>query len=190
VPTACHSGVIGNIHDFKQPRQFVRVIPKGHNFAIPRRDSPEFLQQSFRPKKIEGAGNAGCPTHPQPRVRNKTNTRVSHHRSTETARHSLRNGLNGLCRALVSGTGWLESLKMICPTGKAEYLSGQEFFDLPRRANQCFRKRGEQAKHQAEPASAPRAAHTAWAQTRASRARQNEHRRIKTKRESLGQGYK
>jgi hypothetical protein len=102
VLTASHSGVIGSIHDFKQPRQFVRVVSKVHDFAIPRRDSPEFLQQSFRPKKIEGAGNTGCTTHPQPRVRNKTNTRVSHHRSTETARHSPRNGFNGFLRALMT----------------------------------------------------------------------------------------
>jgi hypothetical protein len=36
----------------------------------------------------EGAGNAGRPVHPQPRVRNVESTRVSHHRSTRTARHS------------------------------------------------------------------------------------------------------
>jgi hypothetical protein len=35
--------------------------------------------QIIPPTKIEGAGNAGCPRHPQPRVVVK-NTRVSHHR--------------------------------------------------------------------------------------------------------------
>jgi hypothetical protein len=35
--------------------------------------------QIIRPIEIEGAGNAGCPRHPQPRVVVK-NTRVSHHR--------------------------------------------------------------------------------------------------------------
>ena len=38
----------------------------GCGSAIPRRISPG-LCQSFRPK--EGVGNAGCPVHPQPRVR-------------------------------------------------------------------------------------------------------------------------
>src|SRR6266567_9470248 len=32
---------------------------------------PSFAK-TVRPKKTEGAGNAGCPMHPQPRVRNKT----------------------------------------------------------------------------------------------------------------------
>ena len=35
--------------------------------AFSRRDAPEFA--GIRPKKVtEGAGNAGCPVHPQPRV--------------------------------------------------------------------------------------------------------------------------
>src|SRR5229473_551063 len=42
-----------------------------YDSAIPRRDAPEFLQD-HSPRKTEGAGNAGCPLHPQPRVRNKT----------------------------------------------------------------------------------------------------------------------
>src|SRR6266404_1661203 len=45
-----------------------------------------------RPKKTEGAGNAGCPMHPQPRMQNKTSIRVSHHGHTGTTRHSPRNG--------------------------------------------------------------------------------------------------
>src|SRR5947207_1988055 len=43
----------------------------GYDSAFPRRDAPEFCK-IIRPKKTEGAGNAGCPMHPQPRVRNKT----------------------------------------------------------------------------------------------------------------------
>src|ERR1700692_2934995 len=35
-------------------------------------------------QKTEGAGNAGCPLHPQPRVRCVESTRVSHHRFTGT----------------------------------------------------------------------------------------------------------
>jgi hypothetical protein len=38
-----------------------------YNSAIPRRDASGFCV-NFRPKKTEGVGNAGCPTHPQPRV--------------------------------------------------------------------------------------------------------------------------
>jgi hypothetical protein len=35
--------------------------------AIPRRETPELLHEP--PPKTEGAGNAGCSLHPQPRVR-------------------------------------------------------------------------------------------------------------------------
>src|ERR1700692_2395446 len=51
-------------------------------------------------QKTEGAGNAGCPLHPQPRVRCVESTRVSHHRFTGDTRPSLRNGFNGFLHAL------------------------------------------------------------------------------------------
>jgi hypothetical protein len=46
--------------NFKQPRKprlriLAALIARG-------------VQEAFAPKKIEGAGNAGCPMHPQPRV--------------------------------------------------------------------------------------------------------------------------
>src|SRR5664279_5737557 len=37
--------------------------------AVSRHDTPELCQEFFRPLKPEGAGNAGCPMHPQPGVR-------------------------------------------------------------------------------------------------------------------------
>src|ERR1700682_1157727 len=40
-----------------------------YDSAISRREAPEFLSE-HRPSRTEGAGNAGCPMHPQPRVRN------------------------------------------------------------------------------------------------------------------------
>jgi hypothetical protein len=55
----------------------------------------------------EGAGKAGCAMHPQPRVRNFRSTRASHHRFTETIRPSLRNGFNGLLRALPGDRAFL-----------------------------------------------------------------------------------
>jgi hypothetical protein len=51
--------------------------------AIPRRDAPEVCMK-FALRKTEGAGNAGCPLHPQPRVQSVESTRVSHHRFTGT----------------------------------------------------------------------------------------------------------
>src|SRR5256885_8363369 len=52
------------------------------------------------PRKDEGAGNAGCAMHPQPRMQNKKAYEHSHHGHTEDTRHSPRNGFNGFLRAL------------------------------------------------------------------------------------------
>src|SRR5713101_1948472 len=55
----------------------------------------------MRPRKTEGVGNAGCPPHPQPRVRNKTkHTSVVTTGPPESPGIPARNGFNGLFRAL------------------------------------------------------------------------------------------
>ncbi len=46
---------------------FAGTTMQRHAFAFPRRDAPEVFK-SFDPPRIEGAGKAGCPMHPQPRV--------------------------------------------------------------------------------------------------------------------------
>ncbi len=61
---------------------------------------------SSLPRKTEGAGNAGCATYPQPRAQKKS-TRVSHHRSAEAIRHSLREWFNGFLRDLLGERAWL-----------------------------------------------------------------------------------
>src|SRR4029077_12497302 len=48
--------------------------------------------RTVRPKKSEGAGNAGRAMHPQPRVQMKKVHEHSHHGHTGTTRHSPRNG--------------------------------------------------------------------------------------------------
>ena len=60
------------------------------------------MPEISRPLKLEGAGNAGCPMHPQPGVRILV---VSMHASihsggTGNIRHSPRDGFNSLSRAL------------------------------------------------------------------------------------------
>src|SRR2546429_50199 len=47
------------------PRNDVAPIPD--TTSSPRREAPESLHKISRPR--EGVGNAGCPLHPQPRVR-------------------------------------------------------------------------------------------------------------------------
>src|SRR3981081_1941346 len=70
-----------------------------HGFAIPGPNTPGALR-SVLPLSMKGAGNAGRAMHPQPRVRNKKAHEHSHHGHTGVTRHSLRNGFNGLYRAL------------------------------------------------------------------------------------------
>jgi hypothetical protein len=49
--------------------------------------------EGFTPEGNEGAGKAGCPLHPQPRVRNLSEAHErGHHRFTGITRPSLRNG--------------------------------------------------------------------------------------------------
>src|SRR3954447_17701358 len=62
------------------------------------------------PRKIEGAGNAGCPMHPQPRVRMKKHDELVTTGSPDQARHSPRNGFNSLFRALLGVPGLLATV--------------------------------------------------------------------------------
>ena len=64
--------------------------------AIPRRSLARVLRYWSLPPVKEGAGNAGCTMHPQPRVQliNKARKRI-HHRFTGITRHFLHNGFNG-----------------------------------------------------------------------------------------------
>jgi hypothetical protein len=72
-----------------------------HNFAISPRFAPEFFQERPTLEKSEGAGNAGRPMRPQPRVRYETkHTSVVTTVTPEITRHSPRNGFNGFLRAL------------------------------------------------------------------------------------------
>src|ERR1700742_835715 len=76
-----------------------------HDFSFPRQHAPEFCK-FIRPEKRgrgatpkEGAGNAGCPLHPQPVCKGSKHTVV-----TTGAPGSpgipARNGFNGFLRAL------------------------------------------------------------------------------------------
>jgi hypothetical protein len=57
-----------------------------HAFA-PAARGARAVRKTFAPKN-EGAGNAGCPLHPQPRVQCVGSTRVSSPRSHRNTRHS------------------------------------------------------------------------------------------------------
>src|SRR5713101_5875872 len=59
------------------------------------------VHERFAPKNNEGVGNAGCPIHPQPRVRNKVkHTSVVTTGPPGSPGIPARNGFNGLFRAL------------------------------------------------------------------------------------------
>jgi hypothetical protein len=73
-----------------------------------------------------GAGNAGCPLHPQPRARSVVSTRVSHHGRTGTPGIPARDGFNGFLRALPGDRALLSPspprsllLKNLTPTMEA-----------------------------------------------------------------------
>jgi hypothetical protein len=78
-----------------------------HAFAISRRDAPEPCM-NLSPKNTEGVGNAGCPPHPQPRVRNKTkHTSIVAAVTPDSPGIPARNGFNGLFRALPGDQAFL-----------------------------------------------------------------------------------
>ena len=59
-------GLSASPNAWKQPLSPRRAgRGRRHTFASSRRITPELCQQT-RPKKSEGAGNAGCPRHPRP----------------------------------------------------------------------------------------------------------------------------
>ena len=66
-----------------------------------RRASTRVLLTNVLPSKSEGAGNAGRPPRPRPRVQKyKKHTSIVTTVTPEIARHSPRNGFNGFLRAL------------------------------------------------------------------------------------------
>ena len=67
------------------------IIPVIKGAGAPSSPSPSFTL------KIEGARNAGCTTHPQPRVQNKKHTSKSP-RIRRSIRRSARDGFNGVAR--------------------------------------------------------------------------------------------
>jgi hypothetical protein len=66
--------------------------------TVPRRVTPELCEEHAH-RKAEGAGNAGRALHPWPPVQQES-TGVSNQGHTAIVRHSLRDGFNGLLRAL------------------------------------------------------------------------------------------
>ena len=87
-----------------------RPVKPGNDKWVHLRDpatqSARAMHETFRPKQ-EGAGKAGCPLHPQPRMRNEKAYEHSHHRFTGKTRPSLRNGFNGFLRALPGDRAFL-----------------------------------------------------------------------------------
>ena len=75
--------LIRDIPAYWMPRLKRGMTIEGRDSALSRRDAPEF-EHEHCPSKREGAGKAGCPPHPQPRVQSVESTRVRHHRFAGT----------------------------------------------------------------------------------------------------------
>jgi hypothetical protein len=110
------SGILGRpVKPGDDDREDSRFLSR-HTFAFPRLDSPG-LCQSFRPK--EGVGNAGCPVHPQPRVRKwwLECTRVFTASSPETPGIPARNGFTAYTAlSLVTGLSCHHHRRITPPT--------------------------------------------------------------------------
>src|ERR1700730_2776156 len=66
------------------------------------------LPETFLSLQTEGAGNTGCALHPRSRVQKVHKINAHEHTgSAEAIRHSLRNGFNGLFRALPGDRAFL-----------------------------------------------------------------------------------
>ena len=98
--------------------RFARVSNDGDIFprtALPSRAAFRVRAlPNLRPSDIRGRRECRAPMHPQPRVQNEKSTRVSHHRFTGQHRHSLRNGFNGLLRALPGDRAFLSPSPAQC----------------------------------------------------------------------------
>jgi len=88
--SALHAQEISNVKQRAFPPARLRVPAAYPHEAF--RFSPLLIATNARRLRGEGAGNAGCAMHPQPRVRNEKARKQSHHRFTERVRHSLRDG--------------------------------------------------------------------------------------------------
>jgi hypothetical protein len=84
------------------------ALRPGHATAFPRREIRPGSDKYLTLDK-EGAGNAGCLVHPQPRVRMKKAHERSHYRYAETIRHSLRDGFT--VSFVLSPETWLFCLR-------------------------------------------------------------------------------
>jgi len=74
--------------------EFALLAMTSHAFAFSRRAWPEAYWKISPFRRTEGAGNAGCPMHPQPGVRSRVVicTPVFTAEAPENIRHSPRNG--------------------------------------------------------------------------------------------------
>src|SRR3979490_3019911 len=72
-----------------------------YDFTFSRRDAPEWCKK-FRPRKSEGAGNAGCALHPRSRAQNCAKKRTRAYRFSGGNPAFPAQWLYGLSRALVS----------------------------------------------------------------------------------------
>jgi hypothetical protein len=87
------------------------AMTTGHNFAIPRRNSPESCI-SLAQQRAQGM--PGASARPQPCAQDEKAHKHSHHGQAGNARHSPRNGFNGFLRALPGEPGLLSPSQAEC----------------------------------------------------------------------------
>src|SRR5579872_157969 len=99
------------LHDLRRGRGCARALISVSNFKQPAFGFSRlwftrvFIESG--PSETEGAGNAGASAAPAASRARIESTRVSHHRSAETVRHSLHDGFYGFLRALPGDRAFL-----------------------------------------------------------------------------------
>jgi hypothetical protein len=106
---------VRDVTAYWMPRLKRGMTVREYGSAFSRRDASEFCT-NIVPQKSEGVGNAGCPMHPQPRVRILV---VSMHTSIhseppESPGIPARNGFNGFLRALLGDRACLSPSPADC----------------------------------------------------------------------------
>jgi hypothetical protein len=105
----------------RRPKQTRLFVLATRHARVLHESCPSKLEGAARPSS-EGAGKTGCPPHPQPRVQNRKHTSVVATGRGGFIRPSLRNGFNGLLRALPGDRAFLPPSSTQCASIVADLM--------------------------------------------------------------------
>src|ERR1700731_48964 len=99
------------------------------------------LPETFLSLQTEGEGNTGCALHPRSRVQKVHKINAHEHTgSAEAIRHSLRNGFNGLFRALPGDRAFLPPSPALLSANLTPASGRQDHTSSPSASQRCSSK--------------------------------------------------